>query len=290
MSVDSLQEKIRKTKNPSVLELPPLPSQLPPVFREGLTAAQGLGQFCALLLEELRGKIPAVRIDFSAFALLGGEGLDQLCLLLRKASDLGYYVMMNCPTIFSSQQAQFAAESIWSGEKGFPCDALVIPAYSGSDLWKPFLPWCAKGKDIFVAVRTGNKSSSELQDLLAGSRMVHIVAADHVNRYGGDCVGKSGYSRVGVMASASFQEGLRTLRSKYPRLFLLVDGYDYPSANAKNCAPAFDKLGHGAAVCAGASITCAWKQAESDGSDYLAQAVCAADRMKKNLSRYITVL
>ena len=73
-------------------------------------------------------------------------------------------------------------------------------------------------------------------------------------------------------------------------MFLLVDGLDYPSGNAKNCSFAFDKFGHGAIVCAGPSVTAAWKDAETDGRDYLEQAKLAAERMKKNITRYITVL
>ena len=120
--------------------------------------------------------------------------------------------------------------------------------------------------------------------------MVHIAAADHVNRYGGDTAGKHGYTRVGLLAAASSADSLRNLRAKYPKLFLLVDGYDYPNANAKNCSFAFDKFGHGAVVCAGESISAAWKQIESDGNDWLEQAKSAAERMRKNLTRYITVL
>lgn len=102
--------------------------------------------------------------------------------------------------------------------------------------------------------------------------------------------GKYGYSRVCAMASASAPDSLRNLRTKYKRTFLLVDGLDYPSGNAKNCSYAFDKLGHGAAICAGPSVTAAWLENETDGSDYVAQAVQAADRMKRNITRYITVL
>ena len=95
---------------------------------------------------------------------------------------------------------------------------------------------------------------------------------------------------MGILAAASAAGSLQTLRKKNPGLFLLVDGLDYPSANAKNCSYAFDKLGHGAAVCVAASITAAWKQAESDGSDFLIHAQAAADRVKKNLTRYTTIL
>ena len=148
----------------------------------------------------------------------------------------------------------------------------------------------AKKKDIFVVARTANKSASELQDLLSGSRVVHAAAADHVNRYGADTVGKYGYTRVGVLAAASVADSLRSLRAKYPKLFFLLDGYDYPNSNAKNCSFAFDKYGHGAAASSGAGITCAWKNTESDGHDFVEHAVAAAERMKKNLTRYVTIL
>lgn len=288
MSIDVLQEKIRKTKNPSMMELCMGVSELPPQFSRD---AQGYGAFCRELLAGLKGVVPAVRVSFAAFALLGPEGMTELTETLEAASNLGYYVTMDAPEILSPAMAKLVAGSVWGEGSAYPCDALVISGYPGSDVIKPFLSYCKNAKkDIFVVARTANKSAPELQDLLSGSRLVHAVAADHVNRYGADTAGKFGYTRVGVLASASSAESLRTLRTKYPKLFLLLDGLDYPNANAKNCSFAFDKFGHGAVACGGTSITCAWKDAESDGQDFLEQAKTAAERMKKNLTRYVTVL
>ena len=288
MSVDILQEKIRKTKNPSILELDLALSQLPPQFEQ---TASGYGAFCRELLAGLKGTVPAVRVGFGAFALLGAGGLTELERLLKEARELGYYIVMDAPEILSPAAAQRTAEALLGENSAFFCDGLVINGYLGSDIIKPFLPYCKEGKkDIFVVARTANKSASELQDLLSGSRLVHAAAADHVNRYGADTGGKFGYTRVGILAAASSAESLRALRAKYPKLFLLLDGYDYPNANAKNCSYAFDKFGHGAAACAGSSITAAWKQAESDGEDFLEHALAAAERMKKNLTRYVTIM
>lgn len=288
MSVDILQEKIRKTKNPSALELAMPLADLPSQFEK---CAAGYGAYCRELLEGLKGFVPAVRVSFAAFALLGSDGLTELTATLKAASDLGYYVILDAPEILSPAMAKLTAETIWGEGSGYPCDGLVISGYLGSDVIKPFLPYCKKQqKDLFVVARTANKSAPELQDLLSGSRLVHAAAADHVNRYGADTAGKFGYTRVGVLAAASAAERLRSLRTKYPKLFLLVDGIDYPNANAKNCSFAFDKYGHGALVCGGTGITCAWKQAESDGVDFLDHAKAAAERMKKNLTRYVTVL
>ena len=292
MAIDSLQEKIRKTKNPSLLELSLPVSDLPPhILAEEDSAGKAYARFCRELMEHLKGTVPAVRVSFSAFTLLGHDGLYQLSETLKKAAELGYYVALDAPEILSPAAAKYTAELLFGPDSLYPCDGLVISGYLGSDVIKPFLAYCKEGKkDVFVVTRTANKSAPELQDLLAGSRIVHMAAADHVNRYGADTAGKFGYTRVGLLAAASSAESLRSLRAKYPKLFLLLDGYDYPNANAKNCSFAFDKFGHGAAACGGTGITCAWKDAGSDGSDYLDHAKAAAERMKKNLTRYVTIL
>ena len=288
MSIDTLQEKVRKLKNPSILELALSLSDLPPQFPKD---AAGYGAFCRELLHGLKDSIPGVRVSFAAFALLGTEGMTELEKTLSAAGELEYYVLLDAPEISSPMMAKVCADALLGDGSSYVCDGLLIPGYAGSDIIKPFLPYSKKGrKDLFVVARTANKSAAELQDLLAGSRLVHAAAADHVNRYGSGTEGRFGYTQVGILASASSAESLRTLRSKYPGLFLLLDGYDYPNANAKNCSHAFDKFGHGAVACGGTGITCAWKQAESDGSDWLAYAQAAADRMKKNLTRYVTIL
>ena len=288
MSVDILQEKIRKLKNPTVLELGLSLSQIPPQFERN---AAGYGAFCRELLGGLKGTVPGVRFSFAAFAMLGPEGLAELTATMAAAREMGYYTLLDAPEILSPGSAQLVADRVFGEGSAYSCDGLVISGYLGSDVIKPFLPYCKSGKkDIFVVARTANKSAPELQDLLSGSRLVHAVSADHVNRYGGETAGKFGYTRVGVLAAASAAESLRILRMKYPKLFFLVDGLDYPNANAKNCANAFDKFGHGAAVCVGSSVTAAWIQAESNGEDYLIHAQAAADRAKKNLTRYVTVL
>ena len=288
MAVDMLQERIRKLKNPSVLELALPLCDLPPHFSGD---ASGYGVFCREIMCGMKDTVPAVRVSFSAFALLGKDGMTELQNTLQTAAELGYYILLDAPEIASPMMAKITAEMLLGENSGFPCDGLVISGYAGSDVIKPFLPYCKKEKkDLFVVVRTANKSAAELQDLLAGSRLVHAAAADHVNRYGGGTEGKFGYSQISILAAASSAESLRILRAKYPRLFLLLDGYDYPNANAKNCSFAFDKFGHGAAACSGTGITCAWKQAELDGTDWLDHALAAADRMKKNLTRYVSIL
>ncbi len=292
MSIDVLQEKIRKLKNPSMIDLALKVSDLPPhLLEEEGGSAAAYGRFCRELLSNLKGIVPAVRVGFTAFALLGGDGLTELQSVLSAANAAGYYVVLEAPYVLSPMMAQATAEAVWGENAIYPCDGLIVSGYAGSDIIKQFVPYVKeKKKDLFSVVRTSNKSAPELQDLLTGTRLVHAAAADLVNRFGTDNTGKFGYAHISVVAGANSTESLRNLRLKYPKLFLLVDDMDYSGCNAKICSYAFDKFGHGCVVCAGPSITAAWQQTESDGRNFLEQAVSAAERMKKNLIRYVTVL
>ena len=290
MSVDVLQEKIRKLKNPTMLELCPAKEDIPDAYvaEDGLAAAAL--RYYQALLGELKDTVPAVRVSFTAFALLGGEGVDALKEILAFARKQGYYVALDAPELLSGKTAALTAQALLGPDSAFDCDGLIISAYPGSDIIKPFLTYCKEGKkDIFVVCRTANKSAPELQDLLSGGRLVHAAAADHVNRYGADTAGKFGYTRVGILAAASAAASLKDLRAKYPKLFMMLDGADYPNANAKNCANAFDKFGHGAVAVVGNSVCRAWTQAV-EGTDALTSARETALRMKKNLTRYVTIL
>ena len=267
-------------------------NDIPPQIMDAASSvAAAFGFYCRELLCALKDIVPAVRFSFGSFALLGTEGMEQLQMLLHFAKENRYYVLLDAPEVLTPAAAEHAAELLLGPNGCFECDGVVISGYLGSDIMKPFVPFCKKAqKSVFVIARTGNKSAPELQDLLSGSRLVHAVVADQVNRYGAGSIGKCDYAGFGLMAAASSAESLRTLRSKYPQLYLLLDGYDYPNANAKNCSFAFDKFGHGAAACAGRSIYAAWKQNDANPAAYIDLAVSAAERMKKNLTRYISVL
>lgn len=288
MSVDTLQEKIRKLKNPSVVDFTLSPGLIPPQVTENSgSLCDAWCAYCKELLQGLKGTVPAVRFGFSGFSLLGSAGIDALEQLLSIAREAGCYVLVDLPEMNSPAAAQTAAQLL----SGWHYDGLVINPYLGSDVIRPFIPLCRQEKKaLFVIARTSNKSAMELQDLLTGSRLVHSAVADIVSRHGETLVGKSHYSQVGIVAGAGAAGSVRSLRSKYGSMFLLLDGYDYPSGNAKNCSYAFDKLGHGAAACAGSSILGAWQEENEDASDYVGAAVRAAERMKKNLLRYVSVL
>ena len=292
MSIDKLQEKIRKMKNPSMVDFSVDLSQIPPhILEEESNEILAYERFCRELLDGLKGTVPAVRFNFGRFSLLGPDGLFLMSRMTEYAKSLDYYVLLDAPETFSAQAAELSVKQLFSDKCLWHFDGLVVSGYAGSDVLKPYVKALkSPNKDLFVVLRTANKSAAELQDLLTGSRLVHMAAADIVYRFCESLVGRSGYGQVAGVGPASSADVLKKLRARYKSLFLLVDGYDLPNANAKNCNLAFDKLGHGAVVCAGTGITAALNDETNDGVDYVARAVEAAERMKKNLLRYTTVL
>ena len=288
MSVDVLQEKIRKLKCPIVLDLSVEPEHIPAALLESADE-KAMSVYCKALMSGLKGVVPAVRFSFDQFALMGVSSLETLRKLLREAHSLGYYVLLDAPAVNTPWAAKRAA-SILEEESGLYCDGLIISSYIGSDVFKPFLQKCRADKSLFVIVRSPNKSAAELQDLMTGSRLVHAAAADIVNRHGESILGKCGYSQIAAVTSATNAGAVSGLRSKYSRLFLLVDGLDYPGGNGKNASYGFDRFGHGCAVSVGPAITAAWKEKETDGTDYVQQAQKAAERIRNNLNRYISIL
>lgn len=292
MSIDKLQNQIRKLKNPSMVYFSLYPSHIPPAYlEEAEDTVSAYGIYAKALLSALKGIVPAVRFGFGSFSLYGARGINVLEHLLSHASEQGFYVLLDVPEILSAESAEHAVEILFQKDTLWKFHGLVLSFYIGSDAIKPFVDRMKDSeKDLFLTVRTANRSASELQDLLTGSRLVYTAAADMAKRFGEAFLCRCGYSRIAGLGPATSADVLRGLRTKYPELFLLVDGFEYSGANAKNCSYAFDKLGHGAIACAGSMITTAWKNETDVDSDPVMMAQQAAERMKKNLTRYVTVL
>ena len=110
-------------------------------------------------------------------------------------------------------------------------------------------------------------------------------------------IGQNDHNPVNIMAEdydsaasvhwrAEYRRFLGLLREKYPKLFLLVDGLEASNANARNASFAFDNMGYGALVCC--NLLTAW--IENPSNDPVEEVVAAAQRMKRNVTTYVTVL
>ena len=307
MSIDVLQEKICKLKNPTVAGLDPKPEYIPPhilnaCFDEyGKTPkamATAFETFCKGLIDALAPIVPAVKPQAAFFEVLGHDGMEALEHVVAYAREKGLYVIMDAKrgdigtTAEAYAQAYLGSVDI-GGEHYAPydCDAITVNGYLGSDGIKPFTAYCKEaGKSIFLLVKTSNKSSMEVQDLVAGDRVMYTVMADLAMRLSTDLFGKNGYSNIAAVVGATHPQVMKDLRAKYPQMFFLVPGYGAQGGTAKDVQYAFDQLGRGAIVNASRSIMCAWQKAGTDGTDFGEKAAEAANKMKNDIGLYVRIL
>ncbi|MDD5938359.1 MAG: orotidine-5'-phosphate decarboxylase [Clostridiales bacterium] len=307
MSFDILQDKIKAMKNPTVAGLDPKPEYVPPhilkasLDRYGETlegAADAILQFNKGLMDALCDIVPAVKPQSAYYERLGWQGMKVLEETIRYAGEKGFFVIADVKRGDIGSTAQAYSEA-WIGRTrvgstdlaAFDADCLTINGYMGSDAITPFLTTCRElDKCFFTLVKTSNPSSGELQDMVAGDRVVYQVMGDLTARLGKDDIGRYGYSRAGAVVGATYPSDLRALRKRLEHTFFLVPGYGAQGGTADDVRFAFDKYGRGAIVNASRSIMCAWQKTGRDGQDYQDAARAAAIAMRDDIGQYVTIL
>jgi orotidine-5'-phosphate decarboxylase len=134
-------------------------------------------------------------------------------------------------------------------------DAVTVNPYLGGDGIQPFVAAArARGKGVFVLVRTSNPSAAEFQELEAGGRPLYLHVASAVARWGAEDIGASGMSLVGAVVGATAPEQAARVREILPRAFFLVPGYGAQGGGAGSVRPHFLPGGRGVIVNASRSI------------------------------------
>ena len=307
MSFDILQDKIKEKKNPTVAGLDARVEYIPPHILKKYTsqygetlqaAALAMEEFDCSLIDALCDVVPAVKPQSAYFEMLGWRGMETLEEVITHAKGKGLYVIADIKRGDIGTTATAYAEG-WLGTTrvgetdcaAFDADCVTLNGYMGSDAIKPFLDQCvARNKSAFVLAKTSNPSSVELQDMVAGDRVVYTVMGDLIERWGKDTAGKYGYNALGAVVGATHPSVLKELRRRLEHTFFLVPGYGAQGGTAADVRCAFDELGRGAIVNASRSIMCAWKKTGKDGMDYQEAARAAAEQMRDELREYITIL
>ncbi len=307
MSFDVLQDKIREKKNPTVAGLDARVEYVPPhilkkyIDRHGETlqaAALAVQEFDCGLIDALAGVVPAVKPQSAYFEMLGWRGMEVLEQVIAYAHGKGLFVIADVKRGDIGATASAYSEA-WLGSTQvggtscpvFDADCVTLNGYMGSDSINPFLETCrALDKCAFVLAKTSNPSSVELQDMVAGDRLVYKVMGDLTERLAKDTAGKYGYNALGVVVGATHPNELKDLRRRLERSFFLVPGYGAQGGTAEDVRFAFDRYGRGAVVNASRSSMCAWKKTGKDGLDYQEAALAAAEEMRDEIRAYVTIV
>ena len=226
MSIERLQQAIRRCKTPVALGLradecaikPALLRQFTEMYGEGTVAtAEALRYDGCRVLAGAAGILPAVYLDAGSYLRLGSVGMDVLSNLCSAAAGHGYYVIVDC---------RVSEPGVWFEALG-AVDAVTVTPYAGGESCR-----VPEGKAALALVRTAGALSGEVQNLMAGDRRLYLAVAEQMARRGAGAVIETGYSL-----------DIREVRKKQEKLFLVLTGCDAESAEH-----AFDDYGHGALV------------------------------------------
>ena len=302
MSFNPLIEKIIEMKNPTVAGLDPKLDYVPRFIREkcfeqyGRTlegAAEALYEFNTGLIDALCDIVPAVKPQMAYYEMYGWQGVRTFARTVEYAHSKGMYVITDGKRndIGATMEAYAAGHLGLTDVDGqsiaaFDADALTVNGYLGSDGIDPLLKVCAaQDKGIFVLVKTSNKSSGELQNLLLeGGESIYGRMGCMCEQWGKELPGKYGFTGVGAVVGATYPEQLTELRREHPSIFFLVPGYGAQGGGAQGLVGAFNQDGLGAVVNSSRAIMCAYKKEGCDESDFAGAARREALRMKDDIN------
>jgi orotidine-5'-phosphate decarboxylase len=278
---DRLCEAVRRKSTSLIVGLDPVYGRLPGVVRNEAQGDSGadvrelvraVQEFCSGVLRVVAPLVAAVKINIAYFEQYLWQGLKVFYEVIREANGLGLQVIADVKRGDIGHTAEAYARAYLGGpefiraEHVVTADAITVNAFAGSEGLLPFADVAnEQGKGVFVWVRASNPSAARLQDFTSSEglrwceRLAEVVAevANEPQR-----IGASGYSNVGMVVGATAPEEVSAIRSRYPKLWLLVPGFGAQGASARDCARFMGADGMGALINASRSIIYSYQQAK----------------------------
>ncbi len=300
MIIDRLIDKITLTDNPSVIGLDTCIDYLPEEMKSKCVTLEEtckqIKKFNFDLIDTLKDVIPAVKVQVAYYEMYGVEGMIAFRDTIKYAREKGLFVIADIKrndigsTASAYSKGYIGKTTLADGSKvtPFESDFITVNGYLGSDGILPFVADCKEyDKGAFVLVKTSNPTSGELQDkTMDNGKTLYDNMATLVDGWGGELIGKYGYSSIGAVVGATHMEQAKLIRKAHPNTFFLIPGYGAQGGKAEDLAVCFEG-GIGGIVNSSRGILCAYKKDAYRGLDYKAAALKAAIDMQKDISKCI---
>jgi len=281
--IDKLIEKIQKTGAPIVVGLDPMMKFVPDHIKKtaftqkGETlegAAEAVWLYNKEIIDKTYDLIPAVKPQIAMYEQFGIPGLCAFERTVAYCKEKGLVVIGDIKRgDIGSTSAAYAAAHLGKVQVGsslcaaFDEDFATVNPYLGSDGVQPFIDVCREEqKGIFVLVKTSNPSSGEFQDRMVSTggitfseQALYELVGMKVEEWGGQLMGRKGYSSVGAVVGATYPEQGKVLRKVMPHAFILVPGYGAQGASGKDLIHFFDENRLGAIVNSSRGIIAAYQ-------------------------------
>lgn len=300
--IDRLTGRIEALSAPIVVGLDPTADVVPEKMFADAAKSFGespeAGAFALLkfnreIIDAVADIVPAVKPNIAFYERYGLDGIRAYIMTVEYAIGRGLMVIGDVKRgDIGSTAAAYAGhiEPAHLYGKNFEIwneDAVTLNPYLGEDSLTPFFDVMKnRGKGVFILVKTSNKGSADIQDLLVRSEdgegerhavplYEHVAAL--VSGWGAreGLMGACGYSNAGAVVGATHADTGARLRELMPHTFFLVPGYGAQGAGAGDIRRFFDKRGKGCIVNSSRGIIGAWKS-EGKGAGHVGKAARAA--------------
>ncbi len=264
---DKLIANAIKTKNHSVIGLDPRIDYLPDYLQKEVnttdfkSVADAFFEFNKKLIDATYDVAPAVKPQVAFYEQFGVSGFECFVKTCEYAREKGMLVIGDVKRGDIGSTAEAYSEFyLGGGSAACATDSITVNPYLGTDSLDPFAKDCIEnGKGIFILVKTSNKSSGDIQDLVSGEKKIYEHVADLVIKIGSKQIGERGYSFAGAVVGATYKEEAKLLRQQMKNIYFLVPGYGTQGGTADDAAESFNSDGLGAIVNSSRGIIAAWK-------------------------------
>ncbi len=238
------------------------------------------------------------KVQIAYYEAMGLKGMEVYAKTLRAVRESGLICISDIKRGDIAATASAYARAHFSGD--FETDIITVNPYMGFDTLKPFTEWCAKGKGIFVLLRTSNPGMEDIegQVLADGTYVLDHVGKEliRIKNELDSVFPDQTCSPVGAVVGCTEHSNAKQLRFDFPGIFFLIPGYGAQGGAAKIAQALFENDKTGlitGTVNSSRGILCAWKKDESlqekisQGSvtmeDIVASAARASLAAKKDL-------
>lgn len=283
MFADKLIEKIQKVNNISVVGLDPKIEYLPEeIKKKYFKEIDAIEEYNIRIIEAISGEVGIIKPQLAFYEAYGYEGIKCYEETVKYAKKKGLIVIADAKRGDIGTTAEAYARAFFTGSA--QVDALTINPYMGFDTVEPFLNYVKKDKGLFILLKTSNKCSGDLQDLVAeDGKKIYIKTADKINEWGENYIGSNKYSSIMAVVGATYPHELKEIREKYPHIMFLVPGYGAQGGTSEDIGYALDDNGLGAVVNSSRGIITAHQKA-FEGQSFEDAILSAVISMKNDLN------
>lgn len=279
MIIDNLIDLIAKSNNPTVVGLDPRIEYIPnhileknyDIYGKNLQGvSNAFLDFNKEIIDNIHDIIPAVKPQIAMYEKYGIDGLLAFSETIKYAKEKGLFVISDIKRGDIGSTASDYADAHIGGVniegqrfESFNSDFVTLNPYLGTDSIEPFIKVMKEeDKGCFILVKTSNKGSKDLQDLVVNNQKLYIKVGSLAEQWGKELIGKYGFSSVGAVVGGTHKEEMAEIRKLFPSLFFLVPGYGAQGGKADDIKACFNADGFGAIVNSSRGIISAYKKDE----------------------------